>query len=79
MLGTVGVPLPGVDMRLEAVPELGYLPNDPRTPKGEVRICSTMSSGHSWSLHQPLTLCMLLESLQLLVRALVRIEHAACR
>jgi long-chain acyl-CoA synthetase len=36
MMGTVGVPLPGVDMRLEAVPELGYLPSDPKTPRGEV-------------------------------------------
>jgi hypothetical protein len=37
MMGTVGLPLPGVDMRLEAVPELGYLPSDPKAPKGEVR------------------------------------------
>jgi hypothetical protein len=38
MMGTVGVPLPGVDMRLEAVPELGYLPSDPKGPKGEVGV-----------------------------------------
>lgn len=36
MMGTVGLPLPGVDMRLEAVPELGYLPSDKNAPKGEV-------------------------------------------
>lgn len=37
MMGTVGCPLPGVELRLEAVPELGYLPNDSKAPKGEVR------------------------------------------
>ena len=36
MIGTVGLPLPGVDMRLEAVPELGYLPSDAKAPRGEV-------------------------------------------
>lgn len=36
MMGTVGLPLPGVDMRLEAVPELGYLPSDKKAPRGEV-------------------------------------------
>lgn len=35
MMGTVGLPLPGVDMRLEAVPELGYLPSG-NPPRGEV-------------------------------------------
>jgi hypothetical protein len=36
MMGTVGLPLPGVDLRLEAVPELGYLPSDKAAPRGEV-------------------------------------------
>jgi hypothetical protein len=36
MMGTVGLPLPGIDMRLEAVPELGYDPNDAKAPRGEV-------------------------------------------
>jgi hypothetical protein len=36
MMGTVGLPLPGVELRLEAVPELGYLPSD-KNPRGEVR------------------------------------------
>lgn len=40
MLGTVGTPLPGVDLRLEAVPELGYLPSDKKGPKGEVRVAA---------------------------------------
>ena len=37
MMGTVGLPLRGVEMRLEAVPELGYLPSDAKAPRGEVR------------------------------------------
>jgi hypothetical protein len=37
MMGTVGLPVPGVEMRLEAVPELGYLPSDAKAPRGEVR------------------------------------------
>jgi hypothetical protein len=36
MMGTVGLPLPGVEMRLEGVPELGYLPSDTQAPRGEV-------------------------------------------
>lgn len=38
MMGTVGLPLPGVELRLEAVPELGYLPSDAAAPRGEVRL-----------------------------------------
>jgi hypothetical protein len=38
MMGTVGLPLPGVDLRLEAVPELGYLPSDKKAPRGEVSV-----------------------------------------
>jgi hypothetical protein len=49
MLGAVGVPLPGVDLRLEAVPELGYLPSDPRTPRGEVGTC-TIKPNRGWTL-----------------------------
>jgi hypothetical protein len=49
MMGTVGLPLPGVDMRLEAVPELGYLPSDPKAPKGEVSAGWLAATQYIWS------------------------------
>jgi long-chain acyl-CoA synthetase len=36
-IGTVGPPLPGVQLRLEAVPDMGYSPDD-EAPAGEVCI-----------------------------------------
>jgi hypothetical protein len=79
MMGTVGLPLPGVDMRLEAVPELGYLPNDPKTPRGEVGVAGCMllqssllqyasgTNSHHWTCTRPCRhreLCQPLSSLR---------------
>eukprot|EP00879_Flechtneria_rotunda_P001890 GHRR01002062.1.p1 GENE.GHRR01002062.1~~GHRR01002062.1.p1 ORF type:complete len:668 (+),score=222.63 GHRR01002062.1:317-2320(+) len=36
-VGTVGPPMPGVELRLEAVPELGHFPTG-KTPRGEICI-----------------------------------------
>ncbi|KAJ2724442.1 medium-chain fatty acid-CoA ligase faa2 [Coemansia sp. Benny D115] len=46
--GNVGVPNPGVDIRLRSIPEMGYLVSDAPSPRGElmVRTKATFSQYH---------------------------------
>lgn len=47
MLGTVGPPVPNVDVCLESVPEMGYDANNPDAPRGEICIRgNTLFSGY---------------------------------
>ena len=44
MFGTVGVPQPGLEYRLESIPEMKYDALDQASPKGEVCIRGPMVS-----------------------------------
>ncbi|KAJ1722875.1 medium-chain fatty acid-CoA ligase faa2 [Coemansia erecta] len=38
--GDIGIPSPGVDIRLRSIPEMGYVATDPQCPRGEIMIRS---------------------------------------
>ncbi|KAJ2843819.1 medium-chain fatty acid-CoA ligase faa2, partial [Coemansia erecta] len=38
--GNIGIPLPGIDVRLRSIPEMGYNVTDSPCPRGELMICS---------------------------------------
>lgn len=44
MYGSVGVPQPGLEYRLESIPEMKYNAQDTASPKGEICIRGPMVS-----------------------------------
>ncbi|KAJ1718186.1 medium-chain fatty acid-CoA ligase faa2, partial [Coemansia erecta] len=38
--GNIGIPSPGIDIRLRSIPEMGYVATNPDCPRGEMMIRS---------------------------------------